>query len=596
MLGAIDDTRVRGERRARPAAAQLVSARLRPVLAVVPQLSRYAAVSLVALAFDFAVFLAFTSASLLRPSLAGVAGYAAGMGLHYLLAIAFVFDARATDKHHARLFGAFALTGVVGMGVTAVVIAVATGFFGLTPLAGKVLAAGASFIVVFALRRVVVFAAARAPAAEAGGLARLRALGQRLGELACGWFHAVNRRQPRADIYAKFTVAGATLFVMLEVAYFAFSDPPSFWMPSVDAFGGTAIGRDFLNAWVGGRSALGDGPAAWFDFRVYNDYLRTFVDVTSVYFWSYPPHVLLFLWPLGLLPYLPAFALWTLAGFAAFLAAARAGGVERRHLLFIAVAPAVAANVSIGQNGFFMAALLIAGLANLDRRPLLSGVLFGILTVKPQLGLLLPLVLVLTGRWRTIVAAILTTAMLVAASAWLYGPDIWTAYLAKVVPQQRILQEYSVGLVLRQVPSAFYAARLVGLSIGTAWVLQALVSAAAVAAVAWTYWRRRDPVLSASLLIVGIFLVSPYTLNYDMVVLGWPLALLRQRADNEPVDHYFIIALWTLPATMLLVGLVNIPIAFPLLAAFAARLLWRLSRGEAREPFLPMLAAPTRAA
>ena len=594
MLGAIDGTRAPGEDRVRPAAAGRIPARLYPLLVVAPQLSRYAVVSLVALALDFAVFLALTSASSLRPSLAGVAGYAAGMSLHYLLSIAFVFDARATDKHHARLFGEFALTGVGGMGVTALVIAVATGIGGLAPLAGKVLAAGASFIVVFALRRMVVFAARRTPAGSDPD--PLRALGQRASDVANGWFRAVNRRQPQTDFYAKFTVAGATFFAVLEIAYFAFSDTPSFWLPSVDAFGGTAIGRDFLNAWVGGRSAFGAGPAPWFDFTAYNDYLHTLVPVTETYFWSYPPHVLLLLWPLGLLPYLPAFVLWTLAGFAVFLWAARVGGIERRHLLFVAVAPAVAVNVFTGQNGFFTAALLIAGLANLDRRPLLAGALFGILTIKPQLGLLLPVMLVLTGRWRVIAVAGATAAGLVAVTAWLYGPDIWTAYLAKVVPQQRLLQEYGEGLVLRQVPSAFCAARLVGLSIGAAWALQLLVSAAAAAAVGWTYWRRRDPVLSASLLVVAIFLVSPYTLNYDMVVLGWALALLRQCADNEPVDHYLIIALWTLPATMVLAGLANIPIALPLLAAFAARLLWRLAHREAHEPAMPMLVVPARAA
>ena len=133
-------------------------------------------------------------------------------------------------------------------------------------------------------------------------------------------------------------------------------------MPSVDGFGGTAIGRDFLNTWMGGRSALAEGPAAWFDFRVYNDLLRSLIGITESYFWSYPPHILLFIWPFGLMPYLPAFVLWTLGGFALFLYAAAPGGVERKHLLFLAVAPAVAINVFIGQNGFFTAALLIGGL------------------------------------------------------------------------------------------------------------------------------------------------------------------------------------------------------------------------------------------
>lgn len=135
----------------------------------VPQLSRYAVVSAVALALDFAVFLALTAMAM-RPSLAGVIGYAAGMGLHYLLSVRFVFDARATDKAPARLFGEFALTGISGMAVTALVIAAATSVAGTPALAAKILAAGASFLLVFALRRCVVFAR---------GAARGRAVGDR---------------------------------------------------------------------------------------------------------------------------------------------------------------------------------------------------------------------------------------------------------------------------------------------------------------------------------------------------------------------------------------------------------------------------------
>ena len=99
----------------------------------------------------------------------------------------------------------------------------------------------------------------------------------------------------------------------------------------------------------------------------------------------------------------------------------------------------------------------------------------------------------------------------------------------------------------------------------------------------WTFRRRRDPVLSMALLIAATFLFTPYALNYDMVVLGWVLALLRQREGNEPIDHYLIVAVWTLPLTMMLAGLIHIPLAMPVLAAFAARLVWLLAQSEARE-------------
>ena len=382
--------------------------------------------------------------------------------------------------------------------------------------------------------------------------------------------------------YTRLTFAGATFFFCIEFIYFMLSDVPSFWMPSLDALGPTAIGRDFLNTWIGGRSAFTGGPAAWFDASTYNEFLREFIGAPNLhdYFWSYPPHILLFIWPLGLLPYFPAFVLWTLLGFAVFLYAAASCEVERKHLLFVAVAPAAAIKVFIGQNGFFTAALLIGGLWNIDRRPIFAGVLFGILSVKPQLGLLLPLVLALQGRWRTILAAAATVVVLVGVTALIWGPDIWTAYLAKVLPQQRQLQEYQHGLLFRMVPSIFFGARVMDLPLGVAWALQAIVSALGLAAVIWTYWRRRDPVLSVALLITAIFLVSPYSLSYDLVVLGWVVALLRQREDMLPADHYLLMAVWALPAAMLLNTELRLPIAAMVLSAFAGRLLWRLAQAE----------------
>jgi hypothetical protein len=388
---------------------------------------------------------------------------------------------------------------------------------------------------------------------------------------------------PIDDAYRKAIVAGAVFLVCMEIMYFWLSGVPSFSIPSKDALGETAIGRDFLNIWMGGKAAFDGGPAIFFDFWNYNIYLQDYFATTDLhhYFWSYPPHILLFIWPFGLMPYLAAFAAWTVLGFTAFLIAAHAGGIERKHLMFVAVAPAVAVNLFIGQNGFFFAALLICGLINLDRRPLLAGLCFGIMTIKPQLGLLLPVMLVLTQRWRVIASAAVTTLVLVGVTCAIYGVDIWWEYLAKVVPMQRYQQENGAGLLLLQIPSAFYASRLVMLPIKLAWVIQGIVSLAALAAVVWTYWRPRDPVLSVALLVTAIFLFSPYTLNYDFVILAWVLALLRQRPDMTAREHGLILALWTLPVMMMIVGLAHIPLGFLMLSAFAGWLLWRLARAEA---------------
>jgi alpha-1,2-mannosyltransferase len=391
-----------------------------------------------------------------------------------------------------------------------------------------------------------------------------------------------SRDASRPDaVYARFTFAFGVIFLCVAAVYFFSAQSFSFTRPSID-YAGFAVGRDFINNWMGGRSAFSGGPAPWFDFATYNAALQAITGHPDLppYHWSYPPHLILFIWPLGLLPYLPAYVLWCVAGLALYLFAARAGGVAPRHMLFLAVAPGVLVNVLGGQNGFLTAALLIGGLANLDRRPIFSGVLFGILTIKPQFGLLLPVLLLVTGRWRVIAAAIVTAAVLAAVTAIWFGPDVWLDYVRKVMPyqQQAIIDAGKFGWVA--VASPFVDAQRIGISADAAWIIQALASCSAFAMVVWTFWRKRDPVLSLALFVTATFLFTPYIFNYDMVVLGFVAARLRERTDNTLADHVLVLAVWILPLAMLPLGLAGIPIASLVLPALAGRLIWRLRRGE----------------
>jgi alpha-1,2-mannosyltransferase len=401
---------------------------------------------------------------------------------------------------------------------------------------------------------------------------------QPVGEVALGGGPSASEQ-----LYAKLTVAAGVFFVVLELSYFliaGFHAPGGF---PVDGFH-AAIGRDFLNTWMGARSAFSGGPGPWFDFQTYNAAIERITghpDFPDMY-WSYPPHLIPFIWPLGFLSYLPAYAVWCLAGLALYLLASWSGGLGRTHMLFLAVAPAVAVNVFFGQNGFLTAALLIGGLANLDRRPTLSGILFGILTVKPQFGLLLPVMLMLTSRWRVIVAAVATTVVLVAATSIWFGPEVWLDYVSKVGPQQHWLLTSGGGLLVPMVASAFVNGRMIGLPLAADWALQGVVSIGALAIVVWTFWRPRDPVLSLALFVTATFLFSPWMLNYDMVVFGFVVALLRERSDNTVTDDRLMIAVWVLPVAMLLFGAAHIPIAMIVLPAFAGRLVWRLWREQQR--------------
>ncbi|MGH6673756.1 MAG: glycosyltransferase family 87 protein [Xanthobacteraceae bacterium] len=398
-------------------------------------------------------------------------------------------------------------------------------------------------------------------------------------------------KTPAEEVYAKLTVAAAVFMVMLEISYLVIAGLPPISKPWID---GTnfVLGRDFLNTWMGGRSAFFGGPAPWFDFHAYNAVLRQMLGGPyQTHYWSYPPHLMLFIWPFGLMPYLPAYIAWCVIGIALYLLACSTA-IPRNRLLFAAVAPGVAVCIFFGQNGFYTSALLIGGLMCLDRRPVLAGILFGILTIKPQIGLLLPVVLLLERRWVTIAVAVATTAVLVAATSMIYGWNIWVEFWDKVIPQQQWLTVHGKGMLFTLVSSVFYGGRLMFLPLKVDWALQGVASAFAFGAIVWTYWKRRDPALSLALLVTATFLFTPYILNYDMVMFGFVVACLRDRPDNTKLDHQLLVAMWSLPVSMMLSALVFFPLAPVVLIAFAVRLLRRMAQDERREKQTsPLLAA-----
>ena len=75
-------------------------------------------------------------------------------------------------------------------------------------------------------------------------------------------------------------------------------------------------------------------------------------------------------------------------------------------------APMVLNNALVGQNGFLTAALIGGTLYLMPVRPILAGICLGLLSYKPQYGLLFPLVLIAAAQWRTFFSAAVTTVLM----------------------------------------------------------------------------------------------------------------------------------------------------------------------------------------
>jgi len=142
-------------------------------------------------------------------------------------------------------------------------------------------------------------------------------------------------------------------------------------------------------------------------------------------------------------------------------------------------------------------------------------------------------------------------------------------------------------LLFEMVSSVYYGARLIDLPESVGWAMQGTVAVLALAGLAWTYWKRRDPALSLALFVTATFLLTPYILNYDMVMFGFVVALLRDRADNTMRDHWLLLAIWSLPVTMMFAGAIWIPLAPVVLMVFACWLLRRLAQSDGREVKAP---------
>ena len=376
----------------------------------------------------------------------------------------------------------------------------------------------------------------------------------------------------RSDLRFKVTVFTAVCLVGFFASYLLLMVPP------YDQHG-YVVGRDFVNTWMGARAVLSGRVGELFHIDVYMQALRSAFGPMPPHNWSYPPPLLLFIWPLGFLPYLAALAAWSLAGCAAYLGASAQSDRSLRTLAFVAVAPAVAVDLYSGQTGFFTAALMILFWRDLEERPVRAGVFLGTMICKPHLVVLFPLALALSGRWRTFLAAGASALVLAAAAALAFGADVWADYFRLVMPVQRGVLDTGTGF-LSMMPTGFMGARMLGASPAVAWWVQVPFTLLAVAAVAWTFRTRRDPTLSCAVLLTASVMVTPYAFNYDMVVFGWLAAVLWSRFDRK-WDRVLLLSVWALPVAMLPLGDLHLPVSAPLLAVFLVRLVTKVREREA---------------
>jgi arabinofuranan 3-O-arabinosyltransferase len=290
---------------------------------------------------------------------------------------------------------------------------------------------------------------------------------------------------------------------------------------------GRLIATDFVNVWAAGKLALDGQPALAWNWDIHKQVQVAMLGRNYVgdFAWHYPPPFLFVAMFLAHFPYAAGLAGWAAISFVPYMAMMRAVLGQRFGLMVGAAFPVVLANTMAGQNGFLTAALLGGTLVLMPTRPILSGICLGLLSYKPQYGVLFPLVLIAASQWRVFFAAAVTTATLVLLSWIAFGSESWQAffYWMPMFSQAFFTEGRATWFKLQ---SVFGLVRTFGGSGQLAWTLQWMMSGTVMVSVVMLWRSRADYALKAAALAAGTLLLTPYLFLYDLMVLAIPVGLL----------------------------------------------------------------------
>jgi len=347
------------------------------------------------------------------------------------------------------------------------------------------------------------------------------------------------------------TVAGGIGFAyLINFARLAFAHH---WLLDAD---GHPLATDFLSFWSAGRLALAGRAAEAYDWPAMHAFQGALMHhaVDGFLGWAYPPLFFVIAGLLALLPYSVALLTWIGASATLFLISIARIARDRDAALLAVAAPASLACTTAGQNGFLTAALMAGALLQLEGRPLLAGFLLGLLTYKPQFGLLFPLALIVGGHWRAFASAIISTGAILLIS-WLAVPESLAAFARHLGGMSNDFLSHG-GAGFYKLQSLYGLLRMIGVPDDGAFAAQTILLLATAAFIAWLWRSGRDVSLKCAALCVATLLATPYLFLYDFPILSIAIAFLWRA---QPFDRVEMIILLLSQIAIAGFVLVNVP-------------------------------------
>ena len=341
---------------------------------------------------------------------------------------------------------------------------------------------------------------------------------------------------------------------------------------------------DFFALWSAARFLL-DHPAS----EVYDPaalkaaQLAMGMDPGVNYPFPYPPSFLLALAPLGMLPYGAAYLVAIGATLALYVWATVGSGWRSPATVAALVAPTTTITIVAGQTGFLAAALLAGGFRLTRTQPIAGGILFGLATYKPQMGVLVPVALAAAGLWSGVLAASATAVVLLVATGFVFGPAVWPAWVSNIIAYSGQFAAESSGIA-HLMPTVSAALTGQGAPPSVVQLGQIAASAAAVYVV-WRCFRFGPSRLAAAALFVATFLATPHAFVYDMPILTtavlWVIAERHEDGAAFATGEIAILILVMAAPVALVAGRSDFPVMVLALALLLGMIIRRFAQVRA---------------
>jgi hypothetical protein len=364
----------------------------------------------------------------------------------------------------------------------------------------------------------------------------------------------------------------ATGFALVLIAFGVWA----FWQNYSDP-----VGIDFVSFWSAGRLTLHGDPAAAYDIAVHRGIELGAAPKTGLMPFPYPPPFL-FVVTLFALPSFPvAFALWDLVTGALYAFAGR----RIAPLSYVLANPPALVAAMIGQSSLLTGAILIFGLSLVGGSQFVAGAVLGLLIIKPQLALMLPVAMLAGRQWRVIAGAVLSSTIALLLALMVFGFDSYRGFFEILPHYVGFMSEARWDWSELASPFALFRYFGAGQNVALGFQILTCIAAGSVTAVAWAKnWENKVPILAAASL-----LGSAYLFAYDAILLIMPAAVLIRQCKFWSVGLLWLLCLLpTLKGYDLYTGPNTIPVA-----CFLSIILlvpWRRENSRAPIPLAPRAA------